>query len=119
MPLATDVAIDQDPAKSTVRATGEESHLITDLERKTFGIQDEDLKKAVEVYFGKKPNDAYLHGPTPWGDLYKKYGWEEVYVHVRPVEAKILDMSTKPLILKTETFNNDSSKTATFDVSIG
>ena len=39
--------------------------MITDEERTTFQLSDKQLKEDVEKYFGKKPDDAYLHSPTP------------------------------------------------------
>jgi hypothetical protein len=118
MAFSIEIVVGKDAASSSVKATGEEWHVITDKEAQTFGITDAALKSAVEAYFGKKPNDAYLHSPTPWNDLYKTYNWEQVTVHLRTLEASIIDISSKPVILKTQTFKNKSSKTATFDVSI-
>src|SRR6218665_3277641 len=105
--------------ESSVSATGENVNIITDSERVSFGIgRDDDLKRAVEKYFGQWPNDAFLHSPTPWGDLYKTYGWSQVQRVLRPVRAQILDITSKPTILASKTLKNESNHTATFTKSI-
>jgi hypothetical protein len=118
MPFSIDIIVGDKIETSSVLASGEDAHVITDTEVVTFGIPDEQLKKAVESFFGKKPNDAFLRSPTPWGDLYKTYTWEQVTVHLRPTEAGITGINSTPVVLKTQTFKNNSSKPATFDVSI-
>ncbi len=107
-----------DAATSSVSASGSVQHIITDKERKTFGIEDAGLKNAVEKYFGKKPNDAYLHSPTPWDDLYKTYGWPEVQTILDVKSAKITGITSEPVIVATKKFVNSSTKIATFDASI-
>ncbi len=107
-----------DASTSSVSASGSVQHIITDKERKTFGIQDSGLKSAVEKYFGKKPNDAYLHSPTPWDDLYKTYGWDEVQTILDVKSAKITGITSEPVIVATKKFVNSSTKKATFDASI-
>lgn len=118
MPFSILIDVGEDVKSSSVKATGEEWHVITPKEASTFKITDAALKSAVATYFGKKPNDAYLHSPTPWNDLYKTYNWEQVTVYLRTIEATITGLSTKPAIIKTQTFKNKSSKPATFDCSI-
>lgn len=108
----------KDKTSSRVTVTGKVQHAITDEERVTFRLGDEQLKKAVESYFGKGPNDAYLHSPTPWGDLYKKNSWPQVQTVLVPTNAEILEITSQPLILKTQTFENQSEEAATFNVSV-
>lgn len=107
-----------DMATSSVTATGSETHIITDKEVKTFGLDDKNLKEAVKKYFGQKPDDAYLHSPTPWGDLYKKYKWPEVKLVLEVESAEIREISSEPVIVKEQTFKNNSSVSATFKVEI-
>src|SRR6218665_612216 len=105
--------------ESSVSATGENVNIIADSERASFGIgSDDDLKRAVEKYFGKRPNDAYLHSPTPWDDLYKTYGWEQVQRVLRPLKAEIVEITSRPTILASKTLKNESNHTATFITSI-
>lgn len=107
-----------DAATSSVNASGSVQHIITDKERTTFGIQDGDLKNAVGKYFGKNPNDAYLHSPTPWNDLYKTYGWEQVQTVLVVKSATITGITSEPVMIATRNFTNNSSKRATFDAAI-
>lgn len=114
--ISVTAATDANASKAT--ATGSIQHIITDAERKTFNISDSSLKSAVGKYFGKNPNDAYLHSPTPWNDLYKTYGWSQVSTVLVPVRAEILGISSQPDILATKTFTNNSSIKGSFNTSI-
>jgi hypothetical protein len=107
-----------DEAHSSVNATGSIQHIVTDKEVKTFGMQDSALKNAVGKSFGNNPNDAYLHSPTPWNDLYKTYGWPEVQTILIVQDAKISGITSDPVVVATRTFTNRSSKKAVFDASI-
>jgi hypothetical protein len=107
-----------DQATSSVSASGSVQHVITDTEKKTFGLQDADLKNAIAKYHGKKPNDAYLHSETPWGDLYKKYNWPQVQTVLVVDSATITGITSEPTIISTKTFTNDSTVTATFNAGI-
>ncbi|RKZ83119.1 MAG: follicular epithelium yolk protein subunit [Candidatus Parabeggiatoa sp. nov. 1] len=108
----------QDASSSSVTATGSVQHIITDAERTTFGIGDNQLKEAVKAYFGKRPNDAYLHSPTPWNDLYRTYSWPQVQMVLVVQSAEILSITSEPVIVKTQEFVNDSSQTGEFNVNI-
>lgn len=118
MAIEISIKAGADPAISSVSATGSVSHIITDKERATFDIQDAGLKDAVAKCFGKRPTDAFLHSPTPWGDLYKMYGWGQVQTILSVKSAKITGITSEPVIVATKTFSNKSSKQATFDASI-
>lgn len=107
-----------DTATSYVNASGSDQHIITDTERRTFGLQDSQLKGAVEKYFGKSPNDAYLHNPTPWDNLYTKYNWTEVQTVLVVENATIMGITSEPVIVATKTFENKSSKKANFNCDI-
>ena len=108
----------KDKASSSVKVTGSVQHVITDEERKSFKLMDHQLKDAVREYFGRRPNDAYLHSPTPWGDLYKIKGWPQVQTVLVVESAEILEITSIPSILKTQTFTNSSNHKATFTVQI-
>lgn len=118
--MGIDVLITAGPdgKSSAVKATGSVQHVITDEERGTFKLGDSQLKDAVNAYFGKRPNDAYLSSPTPWGDLYKTYNWSQVQTILYVESAEILGITSQPVIVKTQEFSNQSSKTGTFNVSI-
>lgn len=118
MGIDVNIIAGPDKTSSKVNVSGSIQHVITDEEVETFKIGDTNLKNAIKAYFGKLPNDAYLHSETPWGDLYKKYGWEQVQLVFAAESAEILEITSEPQILKTQTFKNNSSKKATFNVAI-
>ena len=118
MGISISIVAGQDESASSVNASGSVQHIITDEERTTFRLGDKQLKDAVNAYFGKSPNDAYLHSPTPWGDLYKTYSWPQVQMGLVVQSAEILGITSEPVIVKTQEFRNNSSQKGTFNVSI-
>lgn len=108
----------QDKSSSSVNASGSVQHVITDEERTTFQLGDKQLKDAVNAYFGKSPNDAFLHSPTPWNDLYRTYNWPQVQMVLVVQSAEILEITSEPVIVKTQEFANNSKQTGTFNVGI-
>jgi len=103
---------------SSVQASGSVQHIITDDERNTFGLQDADLKAAVNSYFGKAPNDAYLHSPTPWNDLYNTYGWPQVQTILQVQSAEIIEVTSTPAVVAQNAFKNNSNLPGTFTVGV-
>ena len=118
MGINISIVAGKDRSGSSVQASGTVRHVITDEERTTFHIGDKQLKDAVKADFGKSPNDAYLHSNTPWGDLYKTYKWPQVQMVLFVQDAKILGITSEPVIVKTQEFANNSSQKATFNVEI-
>jgi len=118
MGISISIVAGQDKGASSVNASGSVQHVITNEERTSFKLGDKQLKDAVKKYFGKSPNDAYLHSPTPWGDLYKKYNWPQVQMVLVVQSAEILGITSEPVIVKTQDFTNNSSKKGTFNVAI-
>lgn len=118
MGISISIVAGQDESASSVNASGTVQHVITDEERTTFHIGDKQLKDAVKAYFGKSPNDAYLHSPTPWDDLYKRYSWPQVQMVLVVQSAEILGITSEPVIVKTQEFVNSSSQKGTFNVGI-
>jgi hypothetical protein len=105
-------------AASNASASGDEQHVITDTEVSSFGISDGHLKDAVGKYFGKNPNDAYLHSDTPWNDLYRTYGWPQVQTVLAVQSVTITEITSEPVIVAQQTFKNTSSVKGTFNVGI-
>lgn len=108
----------KDKASSSVTASGTILHVITDQERTNFGIGDSPLKNAVNAYFGKKPNDVYVKSPTPWDDLYKTYSWPQVTTNLTVVDAKVMEITSEPIILAKKTLRNNSNVPATFTADV-
>jgi len=118
MGININITASGDKGACKAEASGSIQHIVTDQERKTFGINDGALKNAIGKYFGKNPNDAYVHSPTPWGDLYKTHRWAQVQTVLVPVRAEILGITSVPDILATKTFSNKSTVKGTFNASI-
>lgn len=108
-----------DAKNSSATATGEDRHIITDRERKSFGVEDEALRAAVGEYFGKGPKNAYLHSPTPWNDLYKTYGWAQVETLVTVVRAEVIEITSEPVAVRKVTWKNEAqSGTAHYEATL-
>ncbi len=118
MGIQVNITAGKDEKSSSVSATGSVQHIITDDERTTFKLNDSQLKSAINKYFGKAPNDAYLHSPTPWNDLYKTYHWEQVQTFLQVHSATIVGIFSTPIIIAEKELINNSSKKATFNAGI-
>ncbi|MCR8842431.1 hypothetical protein NQ117_01920 [Paenibacillus sp. SC116] len=118
MTIQVSIQAGNDKETSKVTATGSMQHIITDRERETFGLNDDALKNAVKIYYGEEPTDAYLHSPTPWDDLYKRYGWPQVQTVLSVKSATITEITSKPTIIATKKFENKSKNRATFNAGI-
>src|SRR4029453_16681989 len=105
-------------ATSSINASGSVQHVITDTERTTFGIQDAGLKNAVGKYFGQPPNDAYLHSPTPWNDLYTTYNWPQVQTVLVVQSATAMGITSAPVVVAPKTLPNPASQKTTFNAGI-
>lgn len=106
-----------DAQSSSVTASGSVQHIITDAERTTFGINDGDLKNAVGRYFGQNPDDAFLHSDTPWGDLYRTYGWPQVQTVLVVESATITGITSVPSVVAQNILRNSSTVPATFNAA--
>ncbi|MBC7584241.1 MULTISPECIES: hypothetical protein [unclassified Tardiphaga] len=106
-----------DGQSASVRASGSVQHIITDAERNTFGINDAALKNAVARYFGQAPDDAFLHSDTPWGDLYRTYGWSQVQTVLTVASATVTGITSDPVIVAQNVLRNDSKVPGTFSAS--
>jgi len=103
---------------SSVRASGSIVEIITDTQAQLFGLSDSGLKNAVKAFFGQAPNDAYLHSPTPWGDLYMTYGWPQVQSTLDVISAQVLTLKSNPVALGTRKYTNNGATVATFTADL-
>lgn len=103
----------------SVHFSGSDTSVISDKERKTFGLDDETLKKATEKYKGKRCDDVYLKAPTPWGNVYDKYDWNQVMRTLKPVRAKVLGVQSKPVaVAEAKYTNNHHNIDVTYSTSV-
>ncbi len=109
----------KDEQSSSVTASGQIQNVITDGERDAFQINDPELMEALIAGNGKTPKGAWLRDPTPpVGTLFGTYNWEQTSTVMSITSAEILGITSEPVILKTQEFENSSSVEATFNVSI-
>lgn len=113
MGIVISISAGKDAGVSVVTATGSIEHIVSDAERKSFKLGGEALRNAAGKYFDKKPTNAYLKSPTPWGDLYKTYKWEQVKTVIRPVRQEIITLNANPTILKKSKLENNTKDTVT------
>jgi hypothetical protein len=106
MGLQINIKAGADASLSIASASGQIQHVITDQEVSAFGITDGALKNAIGAYFGQNPDDAFLHSPTPWGDLYKNYQWQQVITTLVVESATITGFSSVPTIISSKNFIN-------------
>ncbi|XP_059055353.1 spherulin-2A-like [Achroia grisella] len=107
-----------DASQMKVYTSGRDIEIISDMERKTFDIEDNNLKNCVNTFFGARPNDAFVRSPTPWNDLYQTYSWNEVARTLVPRNGRVMSISSQPTIVVHQTFENNSTIPGTFNVGI-
>ncbi|XP_023950848.2 spherulin-2A-like [Bicyclus anynana] len=73
---------------------------------------------AVRNHYGPIPRNVYLKSPTPWGDLYKEYNWEQVSMLLKVKSAKINESSIKSVLILAQNFDNPSNKTIKVNAGI-
>lgn len=110
-------------ATSNVTATGNEFHVITDQERKTFNINDIQLKNAVHTYFGQAPTDVFVKSSDnwpnkSWADLFSRYKWQQTQTNMQVQDITITGISSTPVIIASRLFKNNASTPATFSANI-
>jgi hypothetical protein len=121
MGIKISIVAGHDAESSTVTGIGSIEHIISDVERKTFKLNDSELKAAVNTYFGETPNGAWLRSPAPAGkepDLYETLKCPQVKTILKVESAEILGITSEPIIVKNQKFENNSSIPAEFSVRI-
>jgi len=93
MGIVIEIVASGNKDQSSARVSGSEIEVISSANQNKFNLEDSNLKSAVDKYFGKKPNDAFLHSPTPWDDLYKRYNWSQVQTHLVPQSAEVTEIT--------------------------
>nr|AAM18114.1 yolk protein 1 [Hyphantria cunea] len=104
---------------ASVKMIGSETIVVSDNDRKVFKLDDGTLKRPSEIYMGKRSGDVYLKPPTPWGDVYQQFNWEPVKKTVRPIEAKVVGINSKPVPFgNAEYVNKHETLTVTYSTSL-
>lgn len=102
----------------TVTHTGRDEKIVDVEDTKQYGIRDNELKEHIKVHLGKKPTDVFLKSPTPWGDLYKEYHWEQVKRILKVKSATIMGINYKPVIVHSQDFENAFNNTIKVNTGI-
>lgn len=97
-----------------VTATGGATETITLPQRAMFGIQFAPLDDAIVKVLGRGTSDIYLFDPTPFGDIFGKFGWTETTTTSRVTSASGALSSTEPQALSEVVFCNTSDVDGTF-----
>ncbi|CAB3256078.1 unnamed protein product [Arctia plantaginis] len=63
----------------------------------------------MKVELGKEPKDIFLHDPTFYGHLFRKFKWEPVQRSITVHKTKIVDIIKEDLIIKKHEFINNST----------
>ncbi|KAL0810334.1 hypothetical protein ABMA28_010487 [Loxostege sticticalis] len=94
-----------------INYSGVNTKVVAQNEINVFKINTRNLNKALKKYYGQKPSNAYLKSPTPWGDLYKKYHWEQVSRILSIKSARLKSITRKPVVVMTQDFENHYNRT--------
>lgn len=90
----------------TLKYSGIEVNVITDDDIKLFKIENENLIEALKQHYGRRPKNVYLKSPTPWGDLYKTYKWEQVTTVLSIKSARVKGITKRPVVVLSQDFEN-------------
>ncbi|XP_013145402.1 PREDICTED: spherulin-2A-like [Papilio polytes] len=97
---------------------GSDTEVISETEEKTFHLNEDRLKMSAENFFGNKPSDVFLHSPTPFGDLYQTYNWDEVKRTMKPKNGRILNITNEMRTIMSKNFVNTETKPITFNIGL-
>nr|QWC93366.1 insecticidal protein IPD102Fo [uncultured bacterium] len=103
--------------QSRISYGGRDVSLISQQERNTFKLNDNQLKNAAKRVFGRRPNDAFLRSPTPW-NLYENNRWMQTQRSLFIQGVRLIERSSSPVIVANQEFVNSSSVPAKFNAAI-
>ncbi|CAH2217059.1 jg4490 [Pararge aegeria aegeria] len=97
---------------------GRDTKLISDKEVNIFNITDVNLKRGIRVEFGDTPNDVYLKDPTPYGNLYQKFKWQQVNREIIVKSASVLDIINENIVLTVHEHINNATRELKIPIKI-
>lgn len=103
--------------QSRISYGGRDVSLISQQERNTFKLNDNQLKNAAQRVLGRRPNDAFLRSPTPW-NLYENNRWMQTQRSLFIQGVRLIERSSSPVIVANQEFVNSSSVPARFNAAI-
>ncbi|XP_068624357.1 spherulin-2A-like [Battus philenor] len=101
-----------------IEFTGTDKNVLSETERKTFDLDEDTLMMNTLKFFGKRPDNVYIRSPTPFGDLYKTYNWEEVVRTLTPMQGRVLNITSETITVASQNFENNDSKPKTFNLGL-
>lgn len=116
--IQVDIMASEEASERQVHISGSDVSTISDEEIETFQLYEGNLKEAINKYLGTTPDSVYLKSPTPWNDLYKTFGWQQVTRILKPIRAKMFSVKFAPELVIRQFFNNTSSKPVTYKAHV-
>ncbi|CAH2061795.1 unnamed protein product, partial [Iphiclides podalirius] len=107
--ISIDINVGTNASDITVVHSGFEANVVGDREIELFNIGKTNIRKAVKDHYGRAPSNVYLRSPTPWGDLYRTYNWEQVTRVLTIKSARVKGVTRKPMIVMSHDFENMSN----------
>ncbi|KAG6463011.1 hypothetical protein O3G_MSEX013597 [Manduca sexta] len=108
--------IDTDKPNLNLEFDGEEENVVTELERITFGITDDQIKECLRIYLGERPLDVFFRSPTPWDDLYRRKRWKQVEKSLVAKRGKVVRIITQPVKFSRRILENKTPKKANVSI---
>ncbi|KAJ8706007.1 hypothetical protein PYW07_010784 [Mythimna separata] len=86
---------------------GSDGKVVTDAELKLFNITNDRLNEGMKETLTKVPDGIYLTDPTPHGDTFNKFHWQEMTRRLTIKNITIIDIVNEDVVLdKHEHINN-------------
>uniref|UniRef100_A0A2H1W3I6 SFRICE_010883 n=1 Tax=Spodoptera frugiperda TaxID=7108 RepID=A0A2H1W3I6_SPOFR len=113
--IEVDITVKSNGTDVTVNASysGSDDRLVTDEHLKLFDVTKAKLDKGMRVELGKVPDDIFIRNPTPYGDLFTKFDWEQMKRKLTIVNAKIIDIVNQDIVLDTHEHINNTTNIVT------
>ncbi|CAH0718416.1 unnamed protein product, partial [Brenthis ino] len=111
-----DIKLASHKTVAAVHFSGADNKLITAKEINLYNVTDDNLKRGARVELGRTPDDVFLKNPTPYGDLYQKYKWREVYRNVHVLSAEIDDIINENEVITVVDYINNTTNNVRKDM---
>ncbi|KAI5638252.1 hypothetical protein NE865_09067 [Phthorimaea operculella] len=116
--ISIDIETSANSSDIKINYSGSDSKVISEHEIKLFKVDQDNLKEACTKKYGRRPSGVYLKSPTPWGDLYKTYKWEQVKRIITVKSARVKGITKKPTIILSQDFENSFNNTIKVNTGI-
>nr|XP_026501755.1 spherulin-2A-like [Vanessa tameamea] len=100
-----------------VHITGASVAILGEKDKSTFGLTEDNLKKAMEK-MGMNPDNIFFNSPTPWGDLFKTLIWEPTRMSFEPKKASVLSKNSEQVLIKSKNIHNKNAEPLTLKIDM-